>query len=245
MLHAVRVALVVCLCVAVARSATALTFEFSGSVESVTDLAPPNNFLDDSVATAVVSGTYEVDVTTSDGSSPFTVGAAHLVFGLGNYGFDATVGSHSISLIDETGPPGSEVDLWQSGSLVVPDLIGGTSFSGNFVGYQARIEFFDNTASQFDGTETAPFVPGDLLGWSQVRIVLESLKDNGDGTTSFDGRVQVGVNLSSWGVQQVPEPQSSALFALGLVSLALRARHCKFRAASRRRAKAIRHARVR
>ncbi len=189
------------------------------------DVTDTENFLDTSVAQGlVVSGTYEVDTATSDGASPFTVGSSHLVFGLGNYGFDSTQDPHSISLIDNTGPPGFAIDLWQSGSLVVPDLAGGTNFSGNFAGYRARIEFFDNSASQFDGTESSPIVPDDLVGWTLARLVLESLRDDGGGATSFDGRVQVQVNLSSWSATAVPEPRSSSLLALGLVSLALRAR---------------------
>ena len=213
--HALRVALLVCLCLPV--SASAASFSFSGSIESVTDL---EDFLDPSVAPGVpVSGTYEVDLATSDGSSPFTVGPAHLTFGLGNYGFDATQDPHSISLINDTGPPGFAVDLWQSGSLAVADLLGGTNSSGNFAGYRARIEFFDATASQFTGTESAPFVPDVVASWTQVRLILESLQDDGGGATSFDGRVQVQVNLTS-----IPEPRSANLIALGLVSLAVRAR---------------------
>jgi hypothetical protein len=220
--HALRVALLLCLCFPAAASAATLSFSFSGSIETVTD---SDDFLDSSVApSGLVSGTYDVDLATASGASPFTVGPAHLVFGLGSYGFDSSQDPHSISLINNTGPPGFPIDLWQSGSVVIPDLIGGTNFSGNFAGYQARIEFFDNSASQFDGTESAPIVPDDVVGWTQARLVLESLKDNGDSTTSFDGRVQVQVNLSSWSATPVPEPKSSALLALGLVSLALRAR---------------------
>jgi hypothetical protein len=102
---------------------------------------------------------------------------------------------------------------------VVADLLGGTNSSGNFAGYRARIEFFDATATQFDGTETAPFVPDDLPSWTQARLILESLQDDGGGATSFDGRVQVQVNLTS-----IPEPHSAILIAFGLVSLAVRRR---------------------
>src|SRR2546428_10330151 len=110
---AIRVALVVCLCLPAAASASTLGFSFSGSIdETVTD---PDQFLDGSVAPGVVvTGTYEVDPTTADGSSPFGVGPAHLSFELGNYTFDMTQDPHSIALINDTGPPGSEVDLWQS-----------------------------------------------------------------------------------------------------------------------------------
>jgi hypothetical protein len=218
--HALRVALLVCLWLPC--SASAASYSFSGSIESVTDL---DDFLDASVAPGVlVSGTYEVDLATSDGGSPFTVGSAQLSFGLGNYGFDATQDPHSISLINDTGPPGFAIDLWQSGSLSVADLVGGTSSSGNFAGYRARIEFFDATASQFTGTETAPFVPDVVTGWTQVRLILESLQDDGGGATSFDGRVQVQVNLTS-----IPEPRSAMLIALGLVSLAVRAQRNRVR----------------
>ena len=213
--HALRAALLVCLWLPL--SASAASFSFSGSIESVTDL---DDFLDASVAPGVlVSGTYDVDLGTSDGGSPFTVGSAHLTFGLGSYGFDATQDPHSISLINDTGPPGFAIDLWQSGSLSVADLIGGTNSSGNFAGYRARIEFFDATATQFDGTESAPFVPDVVPSWTQVRLILESLQDDGGGATSFDGRVQVQVNLTS-----IPEPRSAMLIALGLISLAVRAR---------------------
>jgi hypothetical protein len=218
--HAVRVALLVCLCLPLAATAAPLTYSFSGSIDSVTD---SDDFLDSSVAPTVsVSGTYEVDPATTSSSSPFTVGPSHLVFGLGNYGFDQSEDPDTIRLINDTGPPGFEVDLWQSGSLTVSDLAGGTNSSGNFAGYAARIEFFDNTHSNFDGTESAPTIPDDIVGWTQARLILDSLKDNGDGTSSPDGRVQVQVNFSSWSI--VPEPNSSALVALGLVWLALRAR---------------------
>jgi len=218
--HAVRVALLVCLCLPLAATAAPLTYSFSGSIDSVTD---SDDFLDSSVAPTVsVSGTYEVDPATTSSSSPFTVGPSHLVFGLGNYGFDQSQDPDTIRLINDTGPPGFEVDLWQSGSLTVSDLAGGTNSSGNFAGYAARIEFFDNTHSNFDGTESAPTIPDDIVGWTQARLILDSLKDNGDGTSSPDGRVQVQVNFSSWSI--VPEPNSSALVALGLVWLALRAR---------------------
>jgi len=219
--HALRFALPVCLWLTFAAPALALSFAFSGKIDQPGDVTDTDDFLDGSVAAGlIVTGTYEVDPSTSDGSSPFTVGPAHLAFSLGNYSFDSTQDPHSISLIDNTGPPGFAVDLWQSGSFTVADLgPTGTNTSGNFAGYRARIEFFDSTASQFNGTETAPFVPDDIPSWTQVRLVLESLQDDGGGATSFDGRVQVQVNLTT-----IPEPHTAMLIALGLVSLAARAR---------------------
>jgi len=222
--HAIRAALVVCLCLAGPASASTLLFSFSGTIDA--GVKDTDNFLDDSVvADVAVTGTYEVDLATADTHTPFTVGLAHLSFGLGNYTFDASQDPHSITFINNTGPPISPVDIWQSLPIKISDLgPSGTNTSGNFAGYAARIEFFDGTASQLDGTETAPFVPDVLGDWNIKRLVLESHKDNGDGTTSFDDRVQVQVNFDSWSVQVVPEPSSVALLALGLVSLALRAR---------------------
>jgi hypothetical protein len=209
--HALRAALLVCLLLPF--PASAVTFAFTGTVdETVTD---PENFLDDSVAPGIgVSGTYDVDLTTADGSSPFDVGVASLSFQLGNYGFDRTQDPHRITLINDTGPPGFIVDIWQSLSFAVGDLNPGTNYSGNFGGYAVRIEFFDNTATNFDGSETAPFVPSDLSDWSFGRLLLDSL----DGSGSPDGRVQVQVNFTSWA--PVPEPRTGVLLALGLASLA-------------------------
>src|SRR5207245_1995174 len=60
MSHAVRVALLVCLCFPAAASAATLSFSFSGSIETVTD---SDHFLDSSVApNGLVSGTYDVDL---------------------------------------------------------------------------------------------------------------------------------------------------------------------------------------
>jgi hypothetical protein len=216
--HAIRAALLVCLLLAPAPVAAA-SFTFSGVVSSVSD---SQDLLDASVATNTpVSGTYDVDLSSSESSSPFDVGLARLVFQLGNYLFDASENPHQISLINDrvvSPSPLITVDVWQSRGIVLSDLSPATGVGGG--GYAALIEFFDYSSSQFDGTESAPFVPPDPSGWDQVRLTLNSL----DGTGAIDGRVQVQVDLDSWGATPVPEPHSAALLALGLAAFALRDR---------------------
>jgi hypothetical protein len=216
--HALRAALLLCLLVPARAGAS--TFAFAGKIDHVND---GSNFLNASVvAGTAVTGTYDVVPTSADTSSPFEVGHAHLSFQLGDYRFDASQDAHTIALINDTGPPGATIDLWQSGTFTVPDLSPPSTSSGSFAGYAVRIEFFDNTSSKLDGTETQPFVPADLSGWSLGRLILDSLASNGAGSTSIDDRVQIQVDFKDW--QPVPEPRSAALFALGLASLALRAR---------------------
>ncbi|MGH7337502.1 MAG: hypothetical protein ACREI7_07990 [Myxococcota bacterium] len=252
--HALRAALLVCLLLPASAGALTIGVTFAGTVEALFD---PENLLDASVSgqpqsqndppATTVSGTYTVDLPGGAGGSPFEVGVAHLFFTLGNYTFDGTQSAHAIAMIDnqDTGIPGVTTDHWQTREITLSDLDPATQPTGNFAGYAGQIDFFDNTSTQFDGSETAPIVPSDLTGWEPThRLTLNFLKDNGDGTTSFDPqRFQLQVNLTSWSAQPVPEPRSAALLAFGLASLALRAR--KFRAASRRRAKTIRWARVR
>jgi hypothetical protein len=223
--HALRVALLVCLCLP--APASALTFAFSGTVETVTD---GSNFLDASVAPGTaVTGTYEVTPTSADGSSPFGVGLAQLSFQVGNYLFDTSQGSHTIALIDDrdTGIPGITVDLWQSLAIVATDLSPATNFSGDFGGYAAQIEFYDSESAVFDGSESEPFVPGDYPAapWDQARLTLNSV----NGSSNLDGRVQVQVDITSWGLQPVPEPRSSVLLALGLASFAHQRRRARGR----------------
>ena len=85
--HALRAALLLCLALG-PTPAHALSIAFSGVIESVSD---DFDFLDASVfETVAVAGTYQVDPTTADTSSPFSVGLATLSFSLGNYSFAAS-----------------------------------------------------------------------------------------------------------------------------------------------------------
>ncbi len=219
MLYALRVVLMLCLCLA--APAGALTVGFSGTVLTVGGTA---TVLDGSVAPGGgVTGTYDVDPTSASSSSPFVVGLGQLVFQLGSYLFSSTADPHEIALIDDrvvaTDPFLVLVDVWQSGAILLSDLDPVTNPSPS-AGYVAQVEFFDFSASTFDGSEAAPFVPNDTIGWSQVRLTLNSV----DGLGAFDGRVTVDVAIDSWNMQQVPEPHSAALLLLGLAALALRAR---------------------
>ena len=221
MSHALRVALLVCVCLAAPAAAAPSSFVFSGTVGSVTD---SGSFLDGSVAPGgAVTGTYDVDPTSADSNSPFGVGLAHLVFQVGSYQFDATQNPHAISLRNDvaTGVPGLVVDRWDASSFAVPDLAPATSSSGDFGGYIAQLTFFDFDATAFDGSESAPFVPGDPgAPWDQVSIALFSV----NGASAIDNRVKVQMNLSNWSAAPVPEPRSAALLALELLSLAVRER---------------------
>lgn len=212
--HALCAALLVCL-LALPAPALALSFAFSGTVESVTDtLAALDSSLD--AAVVPVTGTYEVVPS----SSPFAVGFAHLVFWVGNYLFDSSEDSHSIALINNRPVATSVVDLWQSHEIAVADLGPATANHGSdFAGFAAQIEFHDFEATVFDGNESEPFVP-DALGapWNDVRLALVRLKRNGDLSTSFDSRVLVGVAITSW--TPVHGPRSAALLALGIAFLA-------------------------
>jgi hypothetical protein len=213
--HALRAALSLCLALAPV-SASAISIAFTGVIDSVSD---GSDFLDASVAeTVAVSGTYQVDPSTASSGSPFSVGGASLSFSLGNYAFDASETPHSIALINDTGPPGATVDLWQTGAIALTDLAPASNASGDFGGFAAAISFFDVDSAFFDGSETAPFVPTDLVGWEITRILLDSL----DGSGLADGRVQVQVGITSWTV--VPEPRSALLIGLGLATLALAGR---------------------
>jgi hypothetical protein len=211
--HALRAALLVCLCLPV--PARALTLSFTGVIESVID---GSNFLDGSVTpNAPVSGTYQVDLTTADTSSPFGVGAGHLVIAIGDYTFDAAQDPDTIALIDNrnTGIPGVTVDVWQSGALVDSELSPPSNSSGSFGGYVAQIEFYDFDSSVFDGSETAPIDPLDPAvypNWEQVRVTLNSV----NGSLNPDGRVVVQL--------AIPEPRSGALLAVGVAALARRRR---------------------
>lgn len=220
--HALRAALLVCLCLP--APAAAVMIQFSGTVTFVSD---DFNRLDASVdadaPATVVSGTYTVDPTSPDPSSPFEVGPAQLVFQLGNYLFDTSQNPHEIALIDDrvasTDPFVITLDVWQSLAIFSSDLDPATNPAPS-AGYVAQIEFFDFSSSHFDGTESAPFVPSSLAGWDQVWLTLNSV----DGSGSLDDAVEVEMAIDTWSVQPVPEPRSAALLAFGLASLALRAR---------------------
>ena len=234
--HGLRAALLVCLCLSV-HPAAAVTFGFSGTVGTVIDT---EDFLDSSVApTTVVTGTYEVTPTSGDGVSPFGVGPAQLSFQLGNYLYSASQSSHTIALINDhdanpNPPPVVLDDIWQAAEFAASELTPASNSSGSFAGYFALLQFFDFDATALDGNEDEPFVPGSATApWEQVRLTLNSVNDS----LVYDNRVKVQVDITSWGVQSVPEARTGALLAFGLASLALRAR--KFRAASRRRAKAM------
>jgi hypothetical protein len=213
--HALRVALLLCL-LAMPAPGIALSFSFSGTVEGIRD---DLGSLDGSIhVTDPVSGTYQVDLTTASSSSPFSVGPAQVSFPLGGYQIDVSANPHVISLLNDTGPPGAPIDIWQA-QFILSDLNPATANHGaDYNGYIALIEFLDFNGTLFDGTETQVFVPNDPSGWSGVRVTVSRRAPNGD----LDNRVQVGVNITSW--TAVPEPRSSALLALGLTSLALHAR---------------------
>jgi hypothetical protein len=221
--HALCAALFVCL--ALAAPASAITYVFSGTVTTLSD---GTDLLDASVDLGTpVSGSYEVDPSSGSGGSPFAVGLAQLAFALGNYSFAANENPHELSLIDDrvvSPSPLITVDIWQSRGIVMSDLSPATNPGGGFAGYAAQLEFFDFSSSQFDGSETAPIVPSGLAGWDQVRLSLNSLMDDGGGSTSIDGRVQVQIDLDSWGAAPVPEPSSGSLVTLGVGCLVLRAR---------------------
>ena len=205
------------MCVCAAVRASALTVVFAGTVETVRD---DSALLEVAIATgAAVTGTYEVDPSDVVGTSPFAVGPARLAFQIGGHAFDATDGAHTIALVnDEIGL----VDVWRSGQIAAPDLAPATDPGGEFAGYTAQIEFFDFDAAVFNGGETEPFVPADLIGWEQVRLRLDALVANGGGAPQIDPDWQVQVHITSWTV--VPEAGTGALFALGLVLIAVRRR---------------------
>jgi hypothetical protein len=221
--HALRAALFLCLWLP--APATALTFAFSGTVETVTDT---DDFLDGSVAPAtVVTGTFEVDPTSANTSSPFGVGLAQLSFQLGNYLFQASQDPHAISLINDHVVAGPVTDdILQAAEILAPDLTPTSNSSGDFAGYLALIQFFDFDSTVFDGSETQPFVPGSVAApWEQVRLTLNSVDDSG----VYDERAKVQVDLTSWAVQPVPEPRSAMLLALGLASFAHQRRRARGR----------------
>jgi hypothetical protein len=207
--HALRVALFVCLLLP--GPSAALTIAFSGFVETVDNAG----FLDSSVHVGTpVTVNYEVDVTTADVSSPFAVGAAQLTIQFGSYTFDAGPITGTIALVNDTGVPGSTIDIWQSNLFQVSDLNPATTPSGSFGGYSAQLQFFDFDSSVFDGSESQPIdptAPAFSSAWDLVRIEFFSLDSSMSQTTS--------VHLQ---MVPVPEPHTAALVALGLVPLAIR-----------------------
>lgn len=224
--HALRVALLVCLCLPAPAGAT--TFAFSGTiVDAVVDTG---DFLDASVDIGtVVTGTYEVTVSGT-GSSPFNVGVAHLSFQLGNYLFDQSQSSHTIALIDDhvlaTDPFLVMDDIWEPAEMVDSELTPASNSSGDFGGYAALIQFFDFDSTAFDGNETEPFVPDSTAApWDQARLTLNSV----DGSLVYDNGVKVQAEITSWSVQPVPEPCTSLLLVLGLASFAHQRRRARGR----------------
>jgi hypothetical protein len=215
--HALRAALLVCLLLP--GPAAAFTFSFSGFVES----ADNAGFLDSSVHAAspgieatAVTVNYVVDPSTADVSSPFDVGTAHLTIQFGSYTFDSGPVSGTIAHLDDAGVPGSTLDIWQSNLFSVSDLSPATTPSGSFGGYSAQLQFFDFDSAVFDGSESEPIdptAPAFSSAWDLVRIEFFSLDGSQNQTTS--------VHLQ---MVPVPEPRALALVALGLVSLAVRAR---------------------
>jgi hypothetical protein len=219
-LRATCIAAALALCVCVPASASALTVAFAGVVLSVRD---ESVLLDVAIAPgAAVSGTYEVDPSGVVGTSPFAVGPARLAFQIGSYAFDATEASHTIALVDEE--LGGLVDVWRSGLITTPDLAPATDPGGDFAGYAAQIEFFDFDSAVFNGGETEPFVPADLIGWEQVQLRLDPLVASGGGAPQIGADWQVQVDIESWAVVPVPESRTAVLLAFGLVLLAARAR---------------------
>jgi hypothetical protein len=206
---------VLLLCLLLPGPAAALTITFSGFIET----ADNAGFLDASVQVGTpVTINYVVDPTTGDLTSPFTVGTAQLTLQFGSYTFDSSVISGTISMLNDTGPPGSTVDIWQSDLFKVSDLSPATTPSGSFGGYAAQLQFFDFDSSVFNGSESAPIDPTSPAfssAWDQVRIEFFSL----DGSQNQS----LAVHL-----QMTPEPHTAALLALGLVSFAVRAR-CRAR----------------
>jgi hypothetical protein len=208
--HARCVALLVCLLLP--GPAAALTIAFSGFVET----ADNAGFLDSSVHVGTsVTVTYVVDLTITDVSGPvFDVGPAQLTIQFGSYTFDAGPISGTIALLNDTGVPGSTIDIWQSNLFNVSDLNPATTPSGSFGGYSAQLQFLDFDSTVFDGSESQPIdptAPAFASAWDLVRIEFFSLDSSQNQTTSVH-------------LQMVPEPHSAALVALGLASLGLRAR---------------------
>ena len=207
--HALRAALLVCLLLP--APAVALTIAFSGFIET----ADNAGFLDSSVQVGTpVTVTYVVDPTTADVISPFAVGPAQLTIQFGSYTFAVGPIAGTIAMINNTGPPGATIDIWQSDLFKVTDLTPATTPSGSFGGYSAQLQFFDFDSSVFDGSESAPIDPTAAafsLAWDQIRIEFFSLDGSQNQTTAVH-------------LQMTPEPDSAALLALGLVSCALHAR---------------------
>jgi hypothetical protein len=218
--QALRFALLVCLCLSFAAPTPALTFSFSGFVETA-DPADSSGFLDSSVHVGTsVTVTYVVDLDTEDDTNPFDVGPAQLTIQLGSgpdpYTFDAGPISGTVALLNDSGPPGATVDIWQSDLFKVSDLSRPTTPVGSFGGYSAQLQFFDFGSSVFDGTESQPIdptAPAFSSAWELVRIEFFSLDGSMNQTTA--------VHLQ---IVPIPEPHSAALLALGLVPLAVRAR---------------------
>lgn len=207
MAPALRAALLVCLLLP--GPATAITISFSGFIET----ADNAGFLDASVhADTVVTVTYVADLTTADTTSPFDVGPAQLTIQFGSYTFHAGPIAGTITQLDDTGPPGATLDLWQTDLFKVSDLTPATTPSGSFGGYSAQLQYFDFDSTAFDGSESQPIDPTTLpysFAWDLVRIEFFSLDSSQNQTTS--------VHLQ---MVPVPEPHTAALVAFGLVSFA-------------------------
>jgi hypothetical protein len=216
---AATLALISCL----PAAAAALVIEFGGNVCGLID---PGGRLDESVANCTpgspgipgtrVTGTYEVDPTPLVGGLPGEVGAARLVFQIGNYTFDATQNPHAITLQNDLGPV--PVDIWSTRQFVLPELDPAIPQELNGAGYGAGLQLFDGIAhTQITGNETEPFVVTDLTGWNIKRLYLNALVADGTGGTAI-GSLQIQVDLDSW--QVTPEPCTGALLALGLLFIA-------------------------
>ncbi len=196
----------------------ALRIEFTALVDGVIDTA---NRLDGSIANGtLVTGTYQVDPTPSGG--PFgEVGPGRLTFDVGSYAFDQGADPSEIRLLNGTGPVIAPVDIWRTQDFLTAQLDPALTQPPGGLGYRASLQLIDNTQSNITGAELVPFVADDLADWTEGKLFLEALVDDGAGGAMI-GDLQVTAEIQSW--QVVPEPRSAFLIAFGLAGLAARRR---------------------